>query len=222
MRPPSAALSRLAVLPAAALTALVTPALTSSHSTHSAHAVPAMTPVASVQSLVSDVPASHATTAHQEALRQQFFAAVKKAQDDAALTRYYEGVQRARDEAAQRARDAAAQQARDAALARFYANAKPAAPVVVAQQQTTSAAPSSATNLNWSALAACESSGNPQAVSSGGYMGLYQFDQRTWESVGGSGSPLNASSAEQTLRAQILYSQRGSSPWPVCGSRLFS
>ncbi len=68
------------------------------------------------------------------------------------------------------------------------------------------------------AIAACESGGNPEAVSpEGTYMGLYQFDQGTWESVGGTGSPTEASAAEQTYRAALLYSESGSSPWPVCG-----
>lgn len=74
---------------------------------------------------------------------------------------------------------------------------------------------------NWGALAACESGGNPNVVSSNGlYHGLYQFDAQTWQSVGGSGVASQASAAEQTKRAQILYDQRGSQPWPVCGKRL--
>jgi soluble lytic murein transglycosylase-like protein len=68
------------------------------------------------------------------------------------------------------------------------------------------------------AIAACESGGDPSAVSAGGiYRGLYQFDQATWESVGGTGDPAAASPAEQSMRAAMLYSQSGSSPWPVCG-----
>jgi soluble lytic murein transglycosylase-like protein len=68
------------------------------------------------------------------------------------------------------------------------------------------------------AIAACESGGDPSAVSAGGtYRGLYQFDQATWESVGGTGDPAAASPAEQSMRAAILYSRSGSSPWPVCG-----
>ncbi len=68
------------------------------------------------------------------------------------------------------------------------------------------------------AIAACESGGDPSAVSAGGtYRGLYQFDQGTWESVGGTGDPAAASPAEQSTRAAMLYSQSGSSPWPVCG-----
>lgn len=67
-------------------------------------------------------------------------------------------------------------------------------------------------------IRACESGGDYQAVdASGTYYGAYQFDFQTWGSVGGSGSPAAASPAEQDYRAALLYSQRGSSPWPVCG-----
>jgi soluble lytic murein transglycosylase-like protein len=68
------------------------------------------------------------------------------------------------------------------------------------------------------AIAACESGGDPTAVSAdGAYHGLYQFDYGTWESVGGSGDPAAASPAEQTYRAALLYARSGSSPWPICG-----
>lgn len=68
------------------------------------------------------------------------------------------------------------------------------------------------------AIAACESGGDPEAVSPDGtYRGKYQFDQGTWESVGGSGDPATAPAAEQDYRAALLYSEAGSSPWPVCG-----
>jgi resuscitation-promoting factor RpfB len=82
---------------------------------------------------------------------------------------------------------------------------------------------SRADHLNWSALARCESSGNAQAVDpSGHYHGLYQFDPRTWASVGGSGLPSMASRSEQTYRAKLLYTRRGDSAWPLCGKRLYS
>jgi soluble lytic murein transglycosylase-like protein len=68
------------------------------------------------------------------------------------------------------------------------------------------------------AIGACESGGDPTAVSSDGtYRGKYQFDYGTWESVGGTGDPAAAPEAEQDYRAALLYSQSGSSPWPVCG-----
>lgn len=69
------------------------------------------------------------------------------------------------------------------------------------------------------AIAACESGGDPTAVSAdGAYHGLYQFDYGTWESVGGSGDPAAASPEEQTYRGALLYARSGSSPWPICGS----
>jgi len=67
-------------------------------------------------------------------------------------------------------------------------------------------------------IASCESGGDPTAISSdGSYRGKYQFDYGTWESMGGSGDPAAAPEAEQDYRAALLYSQSGSSPWPVCG-----
>jgi len=77
-------------------------------------------------------------------------------------------------------------------------------------------------SLNWSALARCESGGNPHAVNPSGYYGLYQFSRGTWRSVGGSGLPSRASSAEQTRRAKTLFLRTGARSWPHCGPRLFS
>lgn len=71
-----------------------------------------------------------------------------------------------------------------------------------------------------SRIRACESGGNYGAVSgSGKYRGAYQFDYRTWASVGGSGDPAAASAAEQDARAAALMAKRGGSPWPVCSRR---
>ncbi|SER42876.1 Uncharacterized conserved protein YabE, contains G5 and tandem DUF348 domains [Streptomyces sp. yr375] len=78
-----------------------------------------------------------------------------------------------------------------------------------------------ADGLDWHSLAHCESGGRPNAVDpSGTYGGLYQFDTHTWQSLGGSGRPQDASATEQTLRAKKLYVRRGASPWPHCGTRL--
>jgi Transglycosylase-like domain len=64
----------------------------------------------------------------------------------------------------------------------------------------------------------CESQGDYGAVSSGGtYRGAYQFDQASWESVGGTGDPAAAPPEEQDARAAALYGSSGSSPWPNCG-----
>lgn len=80
-----------------------------------------------------------------------------------------------------------------------------------------------ADHLNWRSLAACESGGRPDAVDpSGTYGGLYQFDTRTWQSLGGTGRPQDAPATEQTFRAKKLYVKRGATPWPHCGTRLES
>lgn len=79
-----------------------------------------------------------------------------------------------------------------------------------------------AENLNWYALARCESGNNPRAIGRAGpYYGLYQFSAPTWRSVGGKGLPHQASPAEQTYRAQVLYKKAGAGQWPVCGRYLF-
>ncbi|MFI1866561.1 ubiquitin-like domain-containing protein [Streptomyces jumonjinensis] len=79
-----------------------------------------------------------------------------------------------------------------------------------------------ADGLDWRALASCESGGRAGAVDpSGTYGGLYQFDTVTWRALGGRGRPQDAPAAEQTYRAKKLYIQRGASPWPHCGRRLF-
>jgi uncharacterized protein YabE (DUF348 family) len=76
-------------------------------------------------------------------------------------------------------------------------------------------------DLNWHALAQCESGNNPRAIGGGGaYRGLYQFRLSTWHSVGGSGDPINASREEQTFRAKKLYLRAGRAPWPYCGRLL--
>ena len=86
------------------------------------------------------------------------------------------------------------------------------------RRQAFASLPDGVSRATLDAIAACESGGDPTAVSSDGtYRGKYQFDYGTWESVGGSGDPAAASEAEQDYRAALLYSEAGSSPWPVCG-----
>lgn len=72
----------------------------------------------------------------------------------------------------------------------------------------------------WAALAHCESRGNPSANTGNGYYGMYQFSLPTWNSVGGSGLPSDASAAEQTMRAQILQQRSGWGQWPACSRSL--
>jgi hypothetical protein len=68
-------------------------------------------------------------------------------------------------------------------------------------------------------IAACESDGDPTAVSRDGrYHGKYQFDHATWQWVGGAGNPAAAPEREQDRRAHLLLMARGTEPWPRCGS----
>jgi hypothetical protein len=67
------------------------------------------------------------------------------------------------------------------------------------------------------AIAECESGGDPTTDTGNGFYGKYQFTLETWQAVGGSGNPAQASEAEQDRRAAMLYAQAGASPWPVCG-----
>ncbi|MBE1563534.1 resuscitation-promoting factor [Nonomuraea africana] len=80
--------------------------------------------------------------------------------------------------------------------------------------------------LNWAALAACESGGDPRAFNpSGPYYGLYQFGLQMWLAVGGVSTPHVWPAEEQTYRAQLLYQRVGGrwqAQWPHCGARLFS
>lgn len=50
-----------------------------------------------------------------------------------------------------------------------------------------------------------------------GYYGAFQFDMRTWRSVGGWSRPDLNSPLNQKYRAVLLIKRRGYSPWPNCG-----
>lgn len=67
----------------------------------------------------------------------------------------------------------------------------------------------------WDRLAQCESSGNFKNNDTGrnGHFGGFQFSPATWRSVGGTGSPANASIAEQLKRAKILLARSGPGQW---------
>lgn len=79
----------------------------------------------------------------------------------------------------------------------------------------------SPTTDDWDALAQCESSGDWSAVSaSGTFRGGLQFTIDSWESAGGVGDPADAPKDEQIERAQTLWEQRGSAPWPKCAEEI--
>ena len=71
-------------------------------------------------------------------------------------------------------------------------------------------------------IAICESSLNPEAINrTGKYRGLFQFDMRSWNWVGGSGDPAQASVSEQLHRAQLLVSKQGfDRAFPQCSKKM--
>ena len=92
---------------------------------------------------------------------------------------------------------------------------------IVAVPLSIAATPASAdtSNINWDAIAQCESGGNWSINTGNGYYGGLQFDEGTWKSNGGTGSPANASREEQIAVANRVAAARGTSPWPVCGGK---
>jgi hypothetical protein len=108
-------------------------------------------------------------------------------------------------------------------LVHTQVRAKPVAQIVEIGTRPKPRYAPAADGLNWTALARCESGGNPREVSGDGkYRGLYQFTIGTWQGLGGRGDPIDASSSEQTYRAQILYRRSGDSSWPTCGHYLYT
>jgi hypothetical protein len=84
--------------------------------------------------------------------------------------------------------------------------------------EAASTAPAGAAAGTLAKIAACESGGDPTAISSDGtYRGKYQFTRSTWRAMGGSGDPAAAPEAEQDQRAAALLAAQGTAPWPVCG-----
>ena len=82
-------------------------------------------------------------------------------------------------------------------------------------------APAHAASLStWDALAQCESSGNWSIDTGNGYYGGLQFSMRTWAAYGGTGSPANASKAEQIAVAEKVLAGQGWKAWPACSAKL--
>ncbi|MGZ4666497.1 MAG: transglycosylase family protein [Frankiaceae bacterium] len=110
------------------------------------------------------------------------------------------------------------------------AGTRPAAPANTPTQQATpaasaapaaTAAPAASAGMSstWAQVAQCETGGNPGIVA-GQFYGMYMMTLDAWHAAGGTGLPSQASASEQTARAQTLYNQLGSKPWPVCGKYL--
>ncbi|PZS36929.1 MAG: peptidase [Pseudonocardiales bacterium] len=78
---------------------------------------------------------------------------------------------------------------------------------------TASAAP----DVNWDAVAACESGGNWATNTGNGFYGGLQYTLSTWHANGGAGNPASASREQQISVAQHVLATQGIGAWPVCG-----
>lgn len=72
----------------------------------------------------------------------------------------------------------------------------------------------------WDRLAACESGGNWSINTGNGFYGGLQFTLSSWQAVGGTGYPHQASKSEQISRAQTLQQMQGWGAWPACSAQL--
>lgn len=92
-----------------------------------------------------------------------------------------------------------------------------------AVSSTASSASSSSTPSNtgvWQELANCESGGNWSIDTGNGFYGGLQFTLSSWQAVGGTGYPNQASEAEQIAMAQKLQAVQGWGAWPVCSAKI--
>lgn len=107
------------------------------------------------------------------------------------------------------------------ALPEPAAPAAAAAPTAVrTAYQAEPSATAAVDNGVWDRLAQCESSGNWSINTGNGYYGGLQFSLSSWQAVGGSGYPHQASKAEQIARAEQLLARQGWGAWPACTAKL--
>ena len=72
----------------------------------------------------------------------------------------------------------------------------------------------------WDALAQCESGGNWSINTGNGFYGGLQFTQQSWNGVGMSGSPANATRVQQIEAGERLLAIQGWGAWPACSAKL--
>lgn len=83
-----------------------------------------------------------------------------------------------------------------------------------------SSAPAVTGGSVWDQLAQCEAGGNWAINTGNGFYGGLQFTLSSWQAVGGSGYPNEASREEQIMRGQMLQARQGWGAWPACSAKL--
>jgi hypothetical protein len=77
-------------------------------------------------------------------------------------------------------------------------------------------------DINWEAIAHCESGGNWSINTGNGYFGGLQFSRSTWRAYGGgkyADTANRASKSEQIRIAERVVQGQGIGAWPTCGRR---
>ncbi|MBB2945247.1 nucleoid-associated protein YgaU [Actinoplanes lutulentus] len=77
-------------------------------------------------------------------------------------------------------------------------------------------------DVNWDAIARCESGGNWRISTGNGYYGGLQFSHSTWRAYGGARYARTANRAtktEQIRVAERVLRGQGIGAWPTCGKR---
>jgi hypothetical protein len=72
---------------------------------------------------------------------------------------------------------------------------------------------------SWDKLAGCESGGNWHINTGNGYYGGLQFSLGTWQGLGGSGLPSDASREVQIAMGKKLWQTSGWGAWPACTAK---
>ncbi len=178
-------------------------------------------------SLVARLRADRREAAVLERARQRDVTAAERARDAAAARRAeVEGLRQSRAGALREARRALARieaRERRASARRERAAAAASSPGAATagspRRGRWPAVPGGPSTAVLERIAHCESRGNPRAIGGGGtFRGKYQFMQSTWEAMGGTGDPAQASEAEQDYRAAVLFVRWGPGQWPVCAA----
>lgn len=81
-------------------------------------------------------------------------------------------------------------------------------------------APAVADGSVWDRLAMCEATGNWAINTGNGFYGGLQFTLSSWQAVGGTGLPSDASREEQIARGIKLQAIQGWGAWPACSAKL--
>jgi resuscitation-promoting factor RpfB len=94
------------------------------------------------------------------------------------------------------------------------------APAPAATADSGGAVPDPYSYATWDTLSQCESGGDWSINTGNGYYGGVQFSLSSWQAVGGSGYPHQASRETQITMAIRLWELQGWGAWPACTAEL--